>query len=104
MYSDSEIEEIKKKAIADYLIEHNDMLKNRWIPCSERLPNVSKCIVTVKYDMEVGPPVYQTENAYVEKCQDGYRFMDDQGTDITCNVIAWQPLPEPYKAGKLELE
>lgn len=70
---------------------------NEWIPCSERLPNVSRCRVTLKYDMEVGPPAYETKDADFGRWRDGYGFRDDQMDDITCYVTAWQPLPEPYK-------
>lgn len=70
---------------------------NGWIPCSDRLPNVSRCRVTVKYDMEVGNPVYDTLDAYFERYQGGYIFKDNWMNDITNSVIAWQPLPEPYQ-------
>jgi hypothetical protein len=29
-----------------------------------------------------------------------YRFEDSWRNDITNNVIAWQPLPAPYKKGE----
>ncbi len=73
-----------------------------WIPCSVRLPNVSRCMTTIKYEMEVGPPEYETNIADFGRWQDGYGFRDDNMNDITCCVTAWQPLPEPYKGEKGE--
>ena len=47
--------------------------------------------------MEVGPTAYETKVADFGRWSDGYGFRDDDMNDITCGVIAWQPLPEPYK-------
>lgn len=82
------------KEIVQEVAEEYD---NGWIPCSERLPNVSRCRVTVKYDMEVGNPVYDTLDADFERYQCGYVFKDNCLNDITNSVVAWMPLPEPYK-------
>lgn len=78
-----------KEAVEEY--------NNGWIACSERLPNVSRCRVTVKYDMEVGNPVYDTLDADFYRYQGGYVFKDNCLNDITNSVVAWMPLPEPYK-------
>lgn len=79
-----------------------DELKSsdEWFPCSEQLPNVSKCRVTVQYDMDDGKPVYDTMDADFSRFGtfgESYKFEDSWRNDITNNVIAWQPLPEPYK-------
>ncbi len=81
------------EAVEQIAAEYN----SGWIPCSERLPNVSRCRVTVKYDMDVGKPIYETKDATFEKYQGGYIFKDDWMNDITTYVIAWQSLPAAYK-------
>ena len=63
-----------------------------WIPCSERLPeDDSICIVTVEY----------TNN----KTMVDYGWFDRKSVCWfvgmqefrTSNILAWQPLPEPFK-------
>ena len=68
-----------------------------WIPCSERLPeDAFGCLVTI-IDCE---PSTQTdfENIlpYVVG-YDGESWNDEDGNEIPFEVIAWQPLPEPFK-------
>ena len=70
--------------------------EQRWIPCSERLPEESgQYIITVKYVHVDG-----YEDLYAEHGEwDGDRW------DMFClghcgevdGIIAWMPLPEPYK-------
>lgn len=36
--SESDIKEIKEQAVAEYLLEHSEILKNRWHLCDEELP------------------------------------------------------------------
>ena len=38
LLSESDIKKIKEQAVAEYLLEHSEILKNRWISCGERLP------------------------------------------------------------------
>lgn len=68
-----------------------------WIPCSERLPEESfGCLVTVM-DCE---PSTQTDFENILPYfvgYDGHRWNDADGEEIPFEVIAWQPLPEPYK-------
>lgn len=63
--------------------------RQRWIPCSERLPEVGQDIL-----MSVGG-MYTAEGCLRE---DGdwaqFRWNAIQRKDM---VIAWMPLPEPYK-------
>ena len=72
----------------------------RWIPCSERLPEESgQYIITVKYVHVDG-----YEDLYAEHGEwDGDRW------DMFCfghcgeveGIIAWMPLPEPYQEATL---
>ena len=74
-------------ALADTVIANSvpyeEGLKGKWTPVSKELPNVSqRYLVYTKYD-EVMTDFFM-----------GEEFM--QGDDI----IAWMPLPEPYKEGE----
>lgn len=67
---------------------------NRWIPCSERLPEDGKnCLIT-----------YISFLDGVTKCCDGCAYVIENGwfwclddSEVKVDVIAWMPLPEPYK-------
>ena len=69
----------------------------RWIPCSERLPEIPfGCFVTVEEDDRNGEPqnvLYSEPVGY-----DGETWNRADGEPIPFEVIAWMPLPEPYKA------
>ena len=71
--------------------------KDGWIPCSERLPEEPfGCLVTV-IDCE---PVTQTDFENILPYfvgYDGESWNDEDGNEIPFEVIAWKPLPEPYK-------
>ena len=60
----------------------------RWIPVSERLPEAGKQYLCCNEDgfREVG---------YLSKVTGEWGFTD---TEAFGEVIAWMPLPEPYKA------
>ena len=85
------------------VIEHLEQMPSaqpEWIPCSERLPEESgQYIITVKYVHVDG-----YEDLYAEHGEwDGDRW------DMFCfghcgeveDIIAWMPLPEPYKEATL---
>lgn len=61
-----------------------------WIPCSERLPESKREEVVRSWYI-----VTLATGAVVEKCFDFIK--KEWVTDI--EVIAWMPLPEPYKKG-----
>lgn len=65
--------------------------QTRWIPCTERLPKEDGCyLVTIKWKGRYSGDVYTetTMAEYKEKTKE-WDYVD---------VIAWMPLPEPYKA------
>ena len=83
-----------------------------WIPCSERLPSDDE-IVNITW-VNHNPPPYYADIAekpfvasglrycdkwywYSSVCQDLHQDFDLIDKDI--EVIAWQPLPKPYKGG-----
>ena len=63
---------------------------DKWIPCSERLPEEYKFVLCT----EKG-----TRELYIGWVMDvedvGNRWFDSEG--FSMDVVAWQPLPEPYK-------
>ena len=65
---------------------------NGWIPCSERLPEIRKDVLAVvKYNGFMG--------MYGTWMRIGHLESDNEwlGDCIGGKVIAWQPLPEPYR-------
>ena len=65
---------------------------NGWIPVSEKLPETREgCLVTVRYTGFLGMYGIWVKTGHTEN--DGEWFGDCIGGE----VIAWQPLPEPYK-------
>ena len=70
---------------------------NGWISCSDRLPeDAFGCLVTI-IDCE---PSTQTDFENILPYVVGYdgdSWNDSDGNVIPFEVIAWQPLPEPFK-------
>lgn len=71
--------------------------ETKWIPCSERMPEEAYgCLVTVMdceaYSMEDFENIYPKFVGW-----DGETWNDGDGEEIAFEVIAWMPLPEPYK-------
>lgn len=73
-----------------------------WIPCSERVPeNDNEVLITV-WDaeddyVEVYKGFYQGHEWWTQWCHGCSKIKDEPcGENI---VIAWKPLPEPYRGG-----
>lgn len=86
-----------------------------WIPCSEKLPSDDE-IVNITW-VNHNPPPYYADIAekpfvasglrycdkwywYSSVCQDLHQDFDLIDKDI--EVVAWMPLPKPYKGGDTE--
>ena len=84
-----ELKEIVQKVAEEY--------NGGWIPCSERFPeDAFGCLVTI-IDCE---PSTQTDFENILPYVVGYdgdSWNDSDGNVIPFEVIAWQPLPEPFK-------
>lgn len=81
--------------------EHND----GWIPCSERLPeNDDDVLCWYEYRIMQGTH----EGEMNQKFEIGYynKYFKRWGGEVSsgrdCKVIAWRPLPEPYKEDEEE--
>lgn len=57
----------------------------KWIPVSEKLPENGNRVIVTNKDGQV----------FISSFWEHFRFFDDE-------IIAWQPLPEPYKEGGAE--
>lgn len=69
--------------------------KGEWIPVSERLPEVdedgfSEWVLVTTKNLDKTVTMYDrlSANSWLTECFEGEK------------VLAWQPLPEPYKAEK----
>lgn len=61
----------------------------KWIPCSERLPEIEVICCDLRGNIIIGN---------IEKDGDG--FLAESDEKIMYDCIAWMPLPDPYKGGK----
>lgn len=75
----------------------SEQYNNDWIPCSERLPEEAfGCLVTVIDCNPVTLTEFENILPYVVG-YDGDGWNDADGERIPFEVIAWQPLPQPYQ-------
>ena len=77
----------------------------RWIPCSERLPESDNEVLITVWDaeddyVEVYKGFYQGHEWWTQWCHGCSKIKGEPcGENI---VIAWMPLPEPYRGGEKE--
>lgn len=71
--------------------------EQRWIPVSERLPEEPYgCLVTVWNTNPVTMDEFENILPYFVGW-DGEQWNDGDGEQCPFEVVAWMPLPEPYK-------
>lgn len=71
--------------------------EQRWIPVSERLPEKPYgCLVTIEDEEPMTGQWFENILPYFVGW-DGERWNDADGEQCPFEVIAWMPLPEPYK-------
>ena len=105
---------ISRKALCDYALNQkdksvtpNDIMRfpsaqpeQRWIPCSERLPdhpeNDDYYLVTIQCEHYDGWDDYVT--GFAEWTKHGWEELSCYIGQI--KVVAWMPLPESYKGGE----
>lgn len=86
-----------------------DEKENGWIPVSERLPEDERmCLVTLKKVHGTSEILLGTSNClrfgdagYWNEKEYGYlewdKYSDGHGGTRMYKIVAWRPLPEPYK-------
>ena len=88
-FSKNNISKIVELLLADL---EQDEKENGWIPVSERLPEKNKDVITtVKYSGFMGMYGRWLKTAFIDD------YGEWNGECIGGEVIAWMPLPEPYK-------
>lgn len=76
------------------LLDLVDRPQGEWIPCSERLPDLEEYVlVTLRYGETMIMALDWDDGKIEWKTQEESIIYDDE------EVIAWQPLPEPYMEG-----
>lgn len=71
---------------------------SRWIPCSERLPDgYLHCLVTRRNVYDDGFDSDVREDTYIEI--EGIWCWQSKYEGLADDIVAWTPLPEPYKEG-----
>ncbi len=87
-----------KKTIGTYLDEileiHNEE-KTRWIPCIERLPEQDR---KDEAENDIAYLVQTEWGVFFTATYDGENWCHvDSSILVDSDVVAWMPLPEPYK-------
>lgn len=73
-----------------------EKLVQRWIPCSERLPEkYCHCLVTRKNIYDDGFDVDVREDVFIEL--EGVWDWQSIHEGLLDDIVAWMPLPEPYQ-------
>lgn len=92
------IEELSAKLQAANMERSSQYYNGGWIPISERLPKPNRlvlCYITTGATETYFLALWNdTLNAWEEGIG-GYRLLEN---DLGYKVVAWMPLPEPYKA------
>lgn len=97
--------------IMDYIENMDNEKENGWIPVSKGLPEDEKeCLVTLEKVYGAPETLFGIANylkfgdaGYWNEKKYGYlewdKYSDGHGGTKMYKVIAWKPLPEPYKDG-----
>ena len=88
--------------IMDYIENMDDEKEIGWIPVSERLPEEDgRYLVTFKYGIKVCMVGYGSCKRTVlgYPIGHGWYSLEEAQYYAEDSIIAWMPLPEPYKGG-----
>lgn len=85
-----------KQIVQEVTEEYN----NGWIPCSVRLPEPNQKVIVTYMDRYIGGSygVCEGQYVYILNSWDISDYMSDDDFE----VIAWRPLPKPFKEEKNE--
>ena len=103
---DKAIEIVKQEA--EKFVPDTNVGNNGWIPCSERLPEEGGYYLVTYHGWSNGDYLPKFDDTYVRRLHyqkserfTGWnhpRYCDDKAeNDTNREVIAWQPLPQPYQ-------
>lgn len=85
---------VRESVVKEIISSHMNEVNNDWIPCSERLPNQNGVYnVTRLID-----DAFISDSAYFDG-QDTWHNDNrvNHARSYLTDIVAWQPLPEPYK-------
>lgn len=89
---------VVEKTICSHMDDGKDTnVPSNWIPCSERLPNEEEFIKAYCRNIYAAEFIVMIKGATLPTT---LYFKNGSWTDMEgnyYNVVAWQPLPEPYK-------
>lgn len=74
-------------------------LEQRWIPCSERMPEAGKKVI-VWYEGEYWDNQEKFSACTIARYREKHGDWSGEFYPDALDVIAWMPLPEPYKGGE----
>ena len=96
-YDKSDIESAKMQAISEAITIIRKHMNDGWIPVEERLPEEKKSVLVQweKYDRHLNVTLTYLDVMWLEDEEDVV-FETINGIP-NGRVIAWQPLPEPYR-------
>lgn len=69
----------------------------KWIPCSERLPGAAHVLATLRWDEDDYEVTEMDYHAIVAAQGDKDKVISAGAKNIIKHVIAWMPLPEPWR-------
>lgn len=85
------------KSVAKQLLIQMPSAQPEWIPCSERMPESPfGCLVTVWDTNPITMEEFENILPYFVGW-DGEQWNDGEGDQCPFEVIAWLPIPEPFK-------
>lgn len=81
----------------DALFDMLNSSEQQWTPCSERLPDENEdVLLSVKYTGHLSNRSPFVEEGFLTR-KGWYSIFGDNYNELLVEVIAWMPLPEPYK-------
>lgn len=72
----------------EYVPDTNVGNKDRWVSVEERLPEDKQQVLVTNWDHSVFPARYD---------ENGKRFVDIRNSLVLPLILAWMPLPKPYR-------
>jgi len=72
--------------------------ETQWIPCSERMPEIDETVlITIKEKYDGDKEYHYHTDVADHLINDGWLTFNDWDEGQEIHIIAWMPLPEPWK-------